>query len=431
MKQKLSPWMVMCLFVVSIVPAWGLDINEELTNIKILTVYSQNTVVLNRGAEDGVAVGTHAKLRSSEGFAARGLCVKVGMLTSHWRLYRIVDSELVSKDFTYTLIGLDSSEAPRQVETWQRLDHDKVLPDFDEKKLLPPEKAPPEKKLKADLPESLEKDPGFDENKSATRLLIEKNYDPEKLRRDFQKVKVSLFASPWSVQRGGNTEIQNVRYGGMLANEGSKYKMAVGYDHSRTKARETRTTEEVVNEFAELQGTFTVKEITTNWDAYSDVTYREASFGEISTPKSHFLIAPIGFTRHFGEGTRLKKSFLSYAPTYDTRTHEAFTDNGSVTERKESGLRHAFRLFMQFEFGPDFTLTSDLRWRPIQDFSSWGIDMSDNLMQERLVASWRLVSKLHLDYEFLWLDDAQLRRLNDLPRVVTTNSLNVRYDFDF
>ena len=75
-------------------------------------------------------------------------------------------------------------------------------------------------------------------------------------------------------------------------------------------------------------------------------------------------------------------------------------------------------------------ITSDLRWRPAQDIETWGIDLTDNLAQEKLTASWRLVGKLFVDYEYQWLDDAQLHRLNSLPRVVTTNSLNIRYNFD-
>ncbi len=430
MMTRTWPWMALILTLVSF-QASALEINEQLNNIRMLAIYPKNVVVLNRGLEDGVTIGTHAKLRSSEGYAARAVCVRAGMITSHWRLYRIVESQLISKDLSYTLIGMNSSEAPRTVEAWQATDHETLVPDFDEKKLLPPEKAPVGE-IKPDLPEALDKDEAvLDSKKSAARLIIEKNYDPERLRKDFQVVKGSIYASPWSVQKGGRTDVENVRYGAKIANEGTKYIFGAGIDRTVMRAKESGTDEKVVNEGTEARATFTVKELTPSWDAYSDLTYRQARFGEFSTPKSHYLFAPIGFTRHFGEGVKLKKSFLSYAPTYDKRVHEGKNDQGENVELEESGLRHAFRLYLFFQLTPDFSLSSDTRWRPIQQFSTWSIDMSDNLSTEVLTASWKMTKNLYMDYEFQWLDDAQLRRLSKIPRVVTMNSLNIRYDFNF
>ncbi len=111
--------------------------------------------------------------------------------------------------------------------------------------------------------------------------------------------------------------------------------------------------------------------------------------------------------------------------------HEGKNDQGENVELEESGLRHDFRLYHFFQMTPDFSLSSDKRWRPIQQFSTWSIDLSDNLSTEILTASWKMTKNLYMDYEFQWLDDAQLRRLSKIPRVVTMNSLNIRYDFNF
>lgn len=334
MNTTLSLWMALAVLLITATSAWGLELNEELPSVKILAFYPKNIVALNRGLEDGVAVGSHAKLRSSEGFAARALCVKVGMLTSQWRLYRIVDSELVSKDFTYTLVGMDASQAPDLVEGWQKVDHSRTIPDFDETKLSAPEaEASAVVPVKPDLPETLEKDPGFNPSKPLTTQIIERAYDPDKLRRDFQKVRMSLFAAPWSVQRGGNTEIENSRFGGTISNEGTKYGLVMRLDRTSVSAKESGTKEKVQSSLTEAQGTFSVKQITPMLDVFSDLTYRTAAYGELETPKHHYLLAPIGFTRHFGEGATLKKSFLSYAPTYDTRTHEVAAVVGPASEK--------------------------------------------------------------------------------------------------
>jgi hypothetical protein len=428
MKQNTLPWMAVCLGWLLAFPVLALDINETLPNVRILAVFPGNVVVLSRGLEDDVTVGTHAKLRASEGYAARALCVKSGLITSHWRIYRIVEAQLISKDLTYSLIGMDASEAPRSVENWQRIDHEKIVPAFNDDFLKDPQKAPAEV-AKSDLPEDLKDDEKKLAPKTFTDQILERNYDPEKLRRDFKVLNGAIYASPWSLQKGGETSVENMRFGGKLANEGKKYILATGIDRTIMRAKEGKTGEKVVNEGTEANATFTVKELNPTWDGYTDVTFRQARFGRFSTPKGQFLIAPLGFTKHFSEGKTLKRFFASYAPTYDTRTHEGLDGNDERNELEEKSIRHAFRLFLHFEITPDFMITSDLRWRPAQDIETWGIDVSDNLSQERLTASWRLVGKLFVDYEYQWLDDAQLHRLNSLPRVVTTNSLNIRYNF--
>lgn len=420
--------MAVCLGWLLAIPALALDINETLPNVRILALYPGNVVVLSRGLEDDVTVGTHAKLRASEGYAARALCVKSGLLTSHWRIYRVVEAQLISKDLTYSLIGMDASEAPKSVETWQRIDHEKIVPKFDDSFLQDPQKAPAVAAT-SDLPEDLKDDEKNLAPKSFGEQVIERNYDPEKLRRDFKVLNGNIYASPWSTQKGGETRVENMRFGGKLANEGKKYVLSTGIDRNVMRAKESKTGEKVVNEGTEAQATFTVRELSPSWDGYTDLTFRQARYGQFSTPKAQFLVAPLGFTKHFAEGKTLKKFFASYAPTYDTRTHEGLDENDKRTELEEKSIRHAFRLFMHFEITPDFMITSDLRWRPAQDIETWGIDLTDNLAQEKLTASWRLVGKLFVDYEYQWLDDAQLHRLNSLPRVVTTNSLNIRYNF--
>ncbi len=428
MKQNTLPWMVVCLGWLLALPAIALDINETLPNVRILAIYPGNIVVLSRGLEDDVSVGTHAKLRASEGYAARALCVKSGLLTSHWRIYRIVEPQLVSKDLTYSLIGMDSSEAPNTVENWQRSDLEKVVPAFDDSFLKTPEKAPAEI-VKSDMTEDLKSDEKELAPKSFTENVIERNYDPEKLRRDFQSFSGRVYASPWSVQKGGETTIESMRYGGKIANQGKKYIFATEIQRNTMRAKESKTGEKVVNEGTEANVNFTVKELSPSWDGYADLTWRQARYGRFATPKKQYLFAPIGFTKRFSEGKTLKSSSMSYAPTYDSRVHEGFDDDDNRTELEETTLRHAFRLQMYFQFSPDFSITSDTRWRPAQNLSDWEIDLGDNLSQQTVVASLRVVGQLFVDYEYQWLDDAQLHRLNSLPRVVTTNSLNIRYSF--
>jgi hypothetical protein len=73
--------------------SFALDIDEKLT-IRFLKVSnSKKTVLINRGAEDGLVVGDHAKFFITSGIVARGMVEKVSPSRSIWSIYRIVSNE--------------------------------------------------------------------------------------------------------------------------------------------------------------------------------------------------------------------------------------------------------------------------------------------------------------------------------------------------
>lgn len=421
---KSLPWMVLSALLS--LPVLAIDINEQLPNVRLLALYPNNIIVLNRSITDGIRVGSHIKLLTSEGYAARGVCVKTGQLTSHWKIYRIVESELISKDLTYTIVGMDSSEAPKFAQDWNEIDHSKIVPKFDDSFLKDPEKAP-SAKLSSDLPESLE---GYkEERKSITQAIIEKTFDAEKLKRDFQVVKASIFASPWTTQKGGQNSIESIRYGGSIANEGTRYKMNVNFERVSLRATNSQTQDEIINESSLASARFAVKNFSDNFDLYSDITFRQQRFGRLSTPKSHYLLAPVGMTWHYKDGETFKKVSFSYAPTYEIRAHEILNSANRVEEEEVRGLRHAFRLYFEVPFSKEFTITSETLYRPRQEISTWSIDVGDSLTEQRLAAQVKLLDDFFMVYEYHWLDDAQLNRINGLSRIVQTSSLNFKLNF--
>jgi hypothetical protein len=73
--------------------SFALDIDEKLT-IRFLKVSnSKKTVLINRGSEDGLVVGDHAKFFITNGIVARGMVEKVSPSRSIWSLYRVVSGE--------------------------------------------------------------------------------------------------------------------------------------------------------------------------------------------------------------------------------------------------------------------------------------------------------------------------------------------------
>lgn len=428
MKQNTLPWMVVCLGWLLAFPVLALDINETLPNVRILAVYPGNIVVLSRGLEDDVSVGTHAKLRASEGYAARALCVKSGLLTSHWRIYRVVEGQLISKDLTYSLIGMDASEAPRNVENWQRIDHEKTVPAFDESYLQAPEKAPAEM-VKSDLPESLE---GEDKivKQSATSQIIERNFDVKKLKNDFENISGSVQISPWNQLQGGDTRGQSLGYGISLGNQGKKYVSRAIFSRSQFSIKDGETGVKSRYETTDARAFFIVRNFSGTTEAFSDVTFRQARYGRVATPQKQYLISPVGLNWRLPNGSDLvTKNTISYAPTYDTRTHELIEEDGDITTKDKMTIRHSFHWQLNVDFTKQFGIGFNLDWRPAQDLTTWALDASDNMALASAQAICNLSESFSMEYNYQWLDDAQLHRINQMKRVVKTSSLSLRYQF--
>ena len=69
----------------------ALEIDEKLTLRFLKVSNSKKTVLINRGAEDGLAINDHAKFFITTGVIARGVAEKVSPSRSIWSLYRVVD----------------------------------------------------------------------------------------------------------------------------------------------------------------------------------------------------------------------------------------------------------------------------------------------------------------------------------------------------
>lgn len=77
------------LFLINI-SLFALEIDEKLTCRFLKFSNSKKTVLINRGAEDGLVVGDHAKFFITSGIIARGVVEKVSPSRSIWSIYRMV-----------------------------------------------------------------------------------------------------------------------------------------------------------------------------------------------------------------------------------------------------------------------------------------------------------------------------------------------------
>ena len=76
----------------------SLEIDEKLTMRIVSTSESKKTILINRGIEDGLAKGDHAKFYVSSGVVARAVCIKLSPTRSVWSVYRVVNVAFLIDD---------------------------------------------------------------------------------------------------------------------------------------------------------------------------------------------------------------------------------------------------------------------------------------------------------------------------------------------
>lgn len=83
--------------------SFALEVDEKLTMRVMKLSETRKTMLVNRGTEDGLAEGDHAKFYVSSGVVARGVCIKVSPSRSVWSIYRLVNADQVVADAVMSL----------------------------------------------------------------------------------------------------------------------------------------------------------------------------------------------------------------------------------------------------------------------------------------------------------------------------------------
>lgn len=407
---------------------YALESFERLQGVKILKVLDSNIILVNRGLEDGILVNDHAKLsQESEGYSARAICLKARGETSYWKLYRVPYSETISKDLTYTIVGMADREIPFPQVALRNTENKFTDPDDLAKADAP---TPDPFAIKRDLPEKLtERDLLETVGPDRRKLFIEKALNKDQIRRDLQNYRVSVFASPFT--RQSINEGESFRYGGRFGNLASKYRLLGQFEQQQTKLTDPLTKAEVSTRSTSGQGQFVIHRLNPDVSSLSLINYNSMRFSRLATPKSHWQVGPLGFTWHLFENRTWEYFDLSYIPLFDARTTDVLNPaTSSKSEDRTTGLRHGFRLGIKTKINERVSFENLLWVRPFQDLASWRVE-GDNLnLSNDLKLIFNLSGNLFFDYNLVYQYDSLWKTLSDLPTSNTINSLNLRYDFD-
>ena len=146
---------IFCLLIPSMVLA--LEVDEKLTVRVVKASESKKTVMINRGTEDGLVEGDHAKFIVTAGIVARAVCVRVSPTRSVWSVYRLVNADFIiddsvmsikitpavkiTKDETQTIVqedtpnavggdavnlGIPLADGAQDLTLEEKLDHDEI-----------------------------------------------------------------------------------------------------------------------------------------------------------------------------------------------------------------------------------------------------------------------------------------------------------------
>jgi hypothetical protein len=83
--------------------AFALEVDEKLTVRILKTSETRKTIMVNRGTEDGLVEGDHAKFIMTSGIVARAVSVRVSPTRSVWAVYRLVNADYIVNDAVMTL----------------------------------------------------------------------------------------------------------------------------------------------------------------------------------------------------------------------------------------------------------------------------------------------------------------------------------------
>jgi hypothetical protein len=414
----------------------ALESSDRLST-RILKVYDKNILILNRGLEDGVFPKDHIKLTSSDGFIARGICIKVGMLSSHYKIYRVIRPELVSKDTNYILSSINQSKMPKDIrERYKKVDFTNYFKDWDEKNLSKQIKLQQERFAKYDLPEDTSNDEVLKlENKSKAQKFLSKNFSSSVLKDDFSTWYLKLYASPYSIESLNDQRESN--FGFEIFNLGKKYDFNLQFNSFRRKLVDPFTDNEVDRARKEYTASFEIKDFSENWNFISMLRYDDARYGNIGTPREHYQLGLFGIKYIFDYQDEGNLFDLSYLFFLDQRQDDALEEIiGSSTFKKVpqtfNNARHGIRLRVRgyFDNAKKYSFDNELWWQPLFDLTSRNTNFSDTDMYNRLRLSYRAGENLFLDYENHYSNDINQEIFYNLPQIVTTNVFNLRYQFD-
>src|SRR3989339_1046449 len=103
MRMKLRILLFILFITLIALHAVALEIDEKLTCRVLRLSSTKKTMLINRGMEDGLVVGDHAKFFITTGVVARGVVLKASPSRTIWAVYRMINPKEINVDSVVNL----------------------------------------------------------------------------------------------------------------------------------------------------------------------------------------------------------------------------------------------------------------------------------------------------------------------------------------
>lgn len=402
--------------------------STDVMKVSILKMYDKNVLVLNRGVEDGIFRKDHIKMTSQDGFIARGICIKTTMLTSHWKIYRVVRPQLVSKDSIYKMRSINQSAIPKDLSKYAKVDFSLYFNDYGDKDVLKELNLQQERIAKYDLPEKINETGAFnDEKKSDLQNFVDKNLDRDRAERDLSNIYVELFSSPITWQSRNRQRESN--YGARIRNVGLKYRYELNAIEKRLSLTDPVSETTYRSKSTKYDFHFQINRATENMSLVSYLNYDREKIGLTYFPQRRAQYGLLGFRYHFWEKDP-KKEFVdfTYIPLFENMSYSDPTDGG-IDHR--AGLTHRFALRIFSRFSEKLYNETEILYAPfIASADGFGIDDENVYTEVNTRFAFDLGNEFYFDYIAQYTKDDFRGRFYNIDPENLLQSVRLRYAFD-
>lgn len=415
--------------------AHALEYNDVLPRVNVIKAYKNNFLVINRGLEDAIFKGDHIKLTNQNGYIARAICIKASMLISHWKVYRVVNPELLSYDDNYKLRSMNQSEIPDQLKGFRTADFDDRFNDISDADINKPIEMQQERIVKFDLSNDVKDDPAIAEGQKTTSdKFIEKNFDGKQFLSDFSNLSVSLYTSPISWQR--QNDQKSINYGLGISNYGKKYELAFNVNKSESKIVDQYTNTEITSESTNASMVFDINHITEDVTYFMFASYDQARNGKVYYPRRQIQGGLLGLKYHIvDDGPNISKFDISYITLIDYIEYDAIEYDENTFEEKEvlateRNARHSFRVRLKANLTDSLFVQSVLWYKPLMYLKNQKIDWDDNLSDWTTDITWNISQQFQASYQYKYTYNIRQFRDYGVDPMNQMSTINLQYSFN-
>ena len=389
----------------------------------ILKIYNSNIIVLNRGLEDAIYRNDHIKLTSDSGFIARGICVKATTQTSHWKIYRVVHPELVSKDTLYTLKSINQSEIPDDFKKLTTINLEKYFKNTEENNINKSLVMQQKRIAKYDLPQKIvESKIHRDSLISPYEKFIAKNFNPVEMKKDFSKNNLEVYADPLMWQSRENRS--QTSFGASLYNTGVKY--SYRFNMSEYQVKYPQLSERTTHYDIQLIS----KSFIGDFSVLTQFDYDRAYSGDRYFPLRRQQYTPLGLRYTlFEDKENVHFADITYAPVYDFFEYQYVDNSNNKINEIREGIRHQFKLRISNQISEYFYIRSEFSIKPLSNFknNSRSNDMNPyaNINIARSIGNGFFIA-----YDFKYEKDSLLKEVYGINSENFTNTIQLRYGLE-